>query len=230
MDSSSTPNRVQLDNEEEEFPTPDSGGKRKESPGASGATQNGNKIARILPTRSKIWNHYTRTKENRDKCVCHYCKKKFCCASKSGTSNLLKHLTVCKQYFAHSDGQSSTQQVLDEEGNLADAKVSEDTFREATNEMMVIGELPLAWIEEIAKDVLAMQVSSVASESAFSTSGRIIDPFRSCLTHFMVEVLMCTEQWLKQDIHYESRVLTNEQILGDIEEQEKIERGMSFYL
>ncbi|KAF8093634.1 hypothetical protein N665_0382s0023 [Sinapis alba] len=150
MDSSSTPNRVQLDNEEEEFPTPVSGGKRKESPGASGATQNGNEVARILPTRSKIWNHYTRTKENRDKCVCHYCKKKFCCASKSGTSNLLKHLTVCKQYFAHSDGQSSTQQVLDEEGNLADAKVSEDTFREATNEMMVIGELPLAWIEGVA--------------------------------------------------------------------------------
>jgi len=81
-------------------------------------------------------------------------------------------------------------------------------------------------LSQIAKDVLAMQVSSVASESAFSTGGRIIDPFRSCLTHFMVEVLMCTEQWLKQDIHCESRVLTNEEILEAIEEQEKIERGM----
>ena len=38
---------------------------------------------------------------------------------------------------------------------------------------------------------------------------------------------MCTEQWLKQDIHCESRVLTNAQILEDIEKQEKIERGMS---
>ena len=150
MDSSSTPIRVHLDNEEEEFRIPDSGGKRKESPGASGATKDGSKVARILPPRSKIWSHYTRTKENRDKCLCHYCKKKFCCKSKSGTSNLLKHLTVCKQYFAHSDGQSSTQQVIDEEGNLADAKVSEETFREATNEMMVIGELPLAWIEGVA--------------------------------------------------------------------------------
>ena len=81
-------------------------------------------------------------------------------------------------------------------------------------------------LSQIAKDVLAMQVSSVASECAFSTGGRIIDPFRSCRTHFMVEVLMCTEQWLKQDIHCESRVLTNEEILEDIEEQEKIERGM----
>lgn len=38
----------------------------------------------------------------------------------------------------------------------------------------------------IAKDVLAMQVSSVASESAFSTSGRVLDPCRSCLTHYMM--------------------------------------------
>ena len=48
-------------------------------------------------------------------------------------------------------------------------------------------------LSTLAKDVLAMQVSSVASESAFSTSGRILDPSRSCLTHFMIEVLMCTE-------------------------------------
>ena len=67
MDSSSTPIRVHLDNEEEEFRIPDSGGKRKESPGASGATKDGSKVARILPPRSKIWSHYTRTKENRDK-------------------------------------------------------------------------------------------------------------------------------------------------------------------
>ena len=35
-------------------------------------------------------------------------------------------------------------------------------------------------LSTLAKDVLAMQVSSVASESAFSTSGRILDPSRSC--------------------------------------------------
>ena len=79
----------------------------------------------------------------------------------------------------------------------------------------------------VAKDVLALQVSSVASESAFSTSGRLIDPSRSCLTHYMIEVLMCTEQWLKEDIRCDSRVLSNAQILEDIEEFEKLERGMS---
>ncbi|CAL9224587.1 unnamed protein product [Arabidopsis halleri] len=50
-----------------------------------------------------------------------------------------------------------------------------------------------------------MQVSSVASESAFSTSGRVVSPFRSCLSHYMVEVLMCVEQWLKCEIHINER-------------------------
>ncbi|CAN7093807.1 unnamed protein product, partial [Brassica rapa subsp. narinosa] len=40
------------------------------------------------------------------------------------------------------------------------------------------------------QDLLVMQVSSVASESAFSTSGRILEPYRSCLTHYLIEVLI----------------------------------------
>lgn len=58
-------------------------------------------------------------------------------------------------------------------------------------------------LSELARDVLAIQVSSVASESAFSTSGRILDPFRSCLSPFMVETLICTQQWLRNTIHAE---------------------------
>ena len=87
-------------------------------------------------------------------------------------------------------------------------------------------------LSEIARDVLALQVSSVASESAFSTSGRLLEPHRSCLTHYMVEVLMCTEQWLKQDIKMESKVLSNAQILADLEDMDKLERGniKNFYL
>ena len=80
-------------------------------------------------------------------------------------------------------------------------------------------------LSEIARDVLAMQVSSVASESAFSTSGRILEPHRSCLTHFMVEVLMCSEQWMKQDLEIETRPPTNAQVLVDLEEDDKLERG-----
>jgi hypothetical protein len=49
---------------------------------------------------------------------------------------------------------------------------------------------------EIARDVLAIHISSVASESAFSTSGRVLDSFRSSLSPITVEALICTQDWL----------------------------------
>ncbi|XP_056863739.1 zinc finger BED domain-containing protein RICESLEEPER 2-like [Raphanus sativus] len=79
-------------------------------------------------------------------------------------------------------------------------------------------------LAEMARDLLAMQVSSVASESAFSTSGRILEPHRSCLTHYMIEVIMCTEQWLHADIKLKETIITNEQILEDVEELDKLEK------
>ena len=42
----------------------------------------------------------------------------------------------------------------------------------------------------VAKDFLAIQVSSVPSESSFSTGGRVIDPFKSSLTPKIVEALI----------------------------------------
>ncbi|KAH9646384.1 BED-type domain-containing protein [Citrus sinensis] len=52
-------------------------------------------------------------------------------------------------------------------------------------------------LEKIARDVLAVPVSTVASESAFSTGRRVIDEYRSSLTPCMVEALICTENWLQ---------------------------------
>ncbi|PON44910.1 HAT, C-terminal dimerization domain containing protein [Parasponia andersonii] len=49
----------------------------------------------------------------------------------------------------------------------------------------------------IARDVLAIQVSTVASESAFSTRGRVLDCFRSSLSSTMAEVLICCQNWLR---------------------------------
>ncbi|XP_033130756.1 zinc finger BED domain-containing protein RICESLEEPER 2-like isoform X1 [Brassica rapa] len=79
-------------------------------------------------------------------------------------------------------------------------------------------------LAEMARDLLAMQVSSVASKSAFSTSGRILEPYRSCLTHYMIEVLMCTEQWMHADIKVSERVTTNEQILADVELLDRLQK------
>ncbi|KAH9707839.1 BED-type domain-containing protein [Citrus sinensis] len=55
-------------------------------------------------------------------------------------------------------------------------------------------------LSQIAKDVLAIPVSTVASESAFSTGGRVLDPFRSSLTHKTVESLICTQNWLRSTL------------------------------
>ncbi|RZC53648.1 hypothetical protein C5167_012502 [Papaver somniferum] len=52
----------------------------------------------------------------------------------------------------------------------------------------------------IAKDILAMSVSSVASESAFSTGKRVLSPWRSSLSPRTVEALLCCQSWLSKPI------------------------------
>lgn len=48
-------------------------------------------------------------------------------------------------------------------------------------------------LSEIAKDVCVILVSSVSSESAFSTASRILDPHRSFLSPAMVEASILTQ-------------------------------------
>ncbi|KAL4574452.1 hypothetical protein LXL04_021284 [Taraxacum kok-saghyz] len=72
-------------------------------------------------------------------------------------------------------------------------------------------------LSKMARDVLAIPVSSVASESAFSTGGRILDSFRTSLTPRMVEALVCTQDWVR-DCHDPINV---DDILLEIEKLEE---------
>ncbi|KAH0711371.1 hypothetical protein KY289_007330 [Solanum tuberosum] len=54
-------------------------------------------------------------------------------------------------------------------------------------------------LSELARDVLAIPISSVASECAFSTGGRILDRFRSSLTPKCVQSLVCAQDWLRKE-------------------------------
>lgn len=52
----------------------------------------------------------------------------------------------------------------------------------------------------MAKDILAIHVSSVASESAFSTGKRVLSQWRSSLSARTVEALLCTQSWLQKPV------------------------------
>ncbi|CAN1241575.1 Zinc finger BED domain-containing protein RICESLEEPER 2 [Linum perenne] len=54
-------------------------------------------------------------------------------------------------------------------------------------------------LSQMARDVLAVPISTVSSESAFSTGGRVLDAFRSSLTPRIVEALICNQDWLRAD-------------------------------
>ena len=72
-------------------------------------------------------------------------------------------------------------------------------------------------MSRMARDLLAIPISTVASESAFSSGGRTLDDFRTSLTPTMVERLVCTNDWLRGN-NYIS-------VEEDIDELAKLEEG-----
>ncbi|KAI3893177.1 hypothetical protein MKX03_020202, partial [Papaver bracteatum] len=59
----------------------------------------------------------------------------------------------------------------------------------------------------MAKEIFAIPVSSVASESAFSTGKIILDPFRSSMKPRTVETLILLQNWLRTPIDMDSSSL-----------------------
>jgi inhibitor of KinA sporulation pathway (predicted exonuclease) len=74
-------------------------------------------------------------------------------------------------------------------------------------------------LAKIARDVLAISITTVASESAFSTEDRLLDPFQSSLAPRTVEALVCSQNWLRsKPLNYDSKI-------DDDEESYKLDAG-----
>uniref|UniRef100_A0ACD5XNA2 Uncharacterized protein n=1 Tax=Avena sativa TaxID=4498 RepID=A0ACD5XNA2_AVESA len=60
-------------------------------------------------------------------------------------------------------------------------------------------------LSSMARDFLAIPLSTVASESAFSCGGRILGDSRSSLTPDMLQALVCAKDWLYIPKHGEGQ-------------------------
>ena len=52
-------------------------------------------------------------------------------------------------------------------------------------------------LSKMACDFLSISITIVASESALSAGGRVIDPYRASLGANTIQVLLCGEDWIR---------------------------------
>jgi hypothetical protein len=136
--------------------------------------------------------------------------------SKGGRQGMLKDV-IAKKLKMNNGASSNSKSELDKylAEDTEDVEMKLDILA-----WWKINESRFPVLAHLARDALAIPISSVASESAFSTSGRILDDFRTSLTPFMLEALVCGQDWLRRT--------TPIDIQESMEELAVIEKGMIF--
>lgn len=60
-------------------------------------------------------------------------------------------------------------------------------------------------LSKMAKDILSIPATSVASEATFSAGGRVLNQFRSSLNPQTVEALICLGDWVRSDYNLKTQ-------------------------
>ena len=76
--------------------------------------------------------------------------------------------------------------------------------------------------------MLAIFVSTIAFESAFSTGGRVLDSFRSSLSPNTIKALICTQNWLKDAKN--KRPIKLRECMDNVEDMDGFEIDTSKYI
>ncbi|KAK1609538.1 hypothetical protein QYE76_033211 [Lolium multiflorum] len=135
---------------------------------------------------------------------------------KGGTASMMKELVAKKMRLntgASNNSKSELEKYLGEDCEDIDSTNFDILAWWKTNS----SRFPI--LAHLARDVLAIPISTLASESAFSTGGRVLDDFRTSLTPFMVEAIICTQDWLRRSSPIN--------IQENTEELAKLEEGTS---
>lgn len=135
-------------------------------------------------------------------------------ATQGGRGGKLKEVIAKRMKLGHGssiNSKSELDKYLSEETEDTEMKIDLLVWWKASEQRFPV-------LSRLARDVLAIPISTVASESAFSTSGRILDDFRSSLTPFMLEALVCTQDWLRWSVPVD--------IIENIEELTMLEKEL----
>jgi hypothetical protein len=134
----------------------------------------------------------------------HVKEQDFVSTSSSGASSSVDAAGVLSIFKILAANKKTTSFVRSK--NELDRYLDEETLPHDENEYFDI----LGWwklegtrypiLRQIARDILAIPITTVASESAFSTSGRVLSEHRSRLTPKMLEALMCSQSWLRHTL------------------------------
>ncbi|KAJ1687728.1 hypothetical protein LUZ63_013619 [Rhynchospora breviuscula] len=119
----------------------------------------------------------------------------------ASTTNIISNTRAAlKDYLKEKKNPDAPKSELDEYlgSDLDQASVDEE-FDILTWWKMKVPKYPV--LSRLARDVLAVPISTVASESAFSTSGRVLSPVRNSLSDESIEALLCTQDWLRRMVN-----------------------------